>query len=108
MLQPTLFDQSLIHDHSTPLLKEDKERLETSASKQRNGVLAIFKSNPSYNFSAEEVWKIYRKENHNVPLTSIRRCITNLMIVDGLLTKDEDIRKVSQYGVSCCTYKLKG
>ena len=57
----------------------DLERENARAAKQEELVLAIFKANPGREISPSQLHFIFGKKYHlNPPLTSIRRCLTNL------------------------------
>ena len=55
------------------------ERENARAAKQEELVLAIFKANPGREISPSQLHQVFMKKYHlNPPLTSIRRCLTNL------------------------------
>jgi len=78
--------------------------LRTSKEKsflQQNRILSYFQTFPQDTFTPEEVWQAVF--DPYVPLTSVRRAITNLTEV-GKLVKT-DVFKVSSFGKRCHCWK---
>jgi len=74
-----------------------------TAFRQQHRVLYIFQSSPRALFSPEE---IHRHFDDNVPLTSIRRAITNLT-QEGKLEKTTHM-SVGKYGKKVHLWRYKG
>ena len=89
-------------NESKTVVKESKEK----AKKQKDHIFAIFR-HTLRPMTPAEIWEGYGYKNSNVPLTSIRRAITNLDS-EGLLEKT-DIKKPGVYGKQnyCWIYKEK-
>ena len=75
------------------------------AHSQKVDVLALYKLMPDVRLSASEVYSLLGYVSNNTPITSIRRCITNLMN-EGHLVKLSDKRK-GMYGKPESFYQLK-
>jgi len=87
--------------YNTIYLDNDQlTKANAEAMKQEEFITAIFKSNPNKPISPSQIHKVYGKDfSKNVPLTSIRRAITNLteknilrktgIMVDGIYGKPE-------------------
>ena len=84
----------------------DLKTTETKAKKQKDKIFAIYR-HTLRPMTPAEIWENYSFKNDNVPLTSIRRAITNLE-AEGLLKKT-DIQKPGVYGKMnyCWIYKEK-
>lgn len=78
-------------------LSDSRER----ALRQQNRILSYFLSFPNDTFTPEEVHKALFSSY--VPLTSVRRAITNLTAA-GKLMKTENM-KISQYGKKCHAWR---
>ena len=89
-------------NESRSVVKESKEK----AKKQKDQIFAIFR-HTLRPMTPAEIWEGYGYKSANVPLTSIRRAITNLGS-EGLLEKT-DIQKPGVYGKKnhCWIYKEK-
>ena len=89
-------------NESISVVKESKEK----AKKQKDQIFAIFR-HTLRPMTPAEIWEGYGYKSANVPLTSIRRAITNLGS-EGLLEKT-DIQKPGVYGKKnhCWIYKEK-
>ena len=89
-------------NESKTVVKESKEK----AKKQKDQIFAIFR-HTLRPMTPAEIWEGYGYKNDNVPLTSIRRAITNLES-EGLLKKT-DIQKPGAYGKMnhCWEYKIE-
>ena len=74
-----------------PTLTKSKEK----AKKQKDQIFAIYR-HTLRPMTPAEIWEKYGYKSRNVPLTSIRRAITNLE-TEGLLKKT-DIQKPGVYG----------
>tara|TARA_Y100000310_G_scaffold158698_1_gene158128 strand:+ start:32 stop:361 length:330 start_codon:yes stop_codon:yes gene_type:complete len=85
---------------------EDSKTSKIKAKKQKDQILAIYK-HTLRPMTPAEIWEGYGYKNRNVPLTSIRRAITNLE-AEGLLNKT-DIQKPGVYGKMnyCWEYKIR-
>ena len=79
---------------------------ETKAKKQKDEIFAIYR-HTLRPMTPAEIWDGYGFKSKNVPLTSIRRAITNLE-AEGLLKKT-DIQKPGVYGKMnyCWIYEEK-
>jgi len=84
---------------TNPELQECKEK----AQSQTEAVLHFFQKHPGYNWSAWEVWKYMKLRN--VPITSIRRAITDL--VDNKKLVETGNLRIGVYGRRCKCFKLK-
>ena len=73
------------------VLKKSKEK----AKKQKDQIFAIYR-HTLRPMTPAEIWQNYGYKAKNVPLTSIRRAITNLE-TEGLIRKT-DIQKPGVYG----------
>ena len=82
------------------------KKSESKAKKQKDRIFAIYK-HTLRPMTPAEIWDNYGFKKDNIPLTSIRRAITNLES-DGLLRKT-DILKQGLYGKSnfCWIYEPK-
>ena len=78
-------------NESVPEVKASKAK----AAKQKDEIFAIYR-HTLRPMTPAEIWDGYGFKNNNVPLTSIRRAITNLES-EGLLKKT-DIQKPGVYG----------
>ena len=78
-------------NESAPEVKASKAK----AAKQKDEIFAIYR-HTLRPMTPAEIWDGYGFKNNNVPLTSIRRAITNLES-EGLLKKT-DIQKPGVYG----------
>ena len=89
-------------NESKAVAKESKEK----AKKQKDQIFAIFR-HTLRPMTPAEIWEGYGFKDKNVPITSIRRAITNLE-TEGLLQKT-DIQKPGVYGKLnyCWIYKEK-
>ena len=74
---------------------EDVKVSKIKAKKQKDQILSIYK-HTLRPMTPAEIWEGYGYKNKNVPLTSIRRAITNLE-TEGLLKKP-NIQKPGVYG----------
>jgi len=74
------------------------------ASKQDDEVLRVFRLN-NRKLSPDEVWKM-AFEYRNIPITSVRRAITNLTIKDELQKLGKDDMIIGIYGKPVHTWKL--
>ena len=85
---------------------KDVKTSETKAKKQKDQIFAIYR-HTLRPMTPAEIWENYGFKNSNVPLTSIRRAITNLE-AEGLLKKT-DIQKPGVYGKMnhCWIYEPK-
>ena len=85
---------------------EDLKKSESKAKKQKDQIFAIFR-HTLRPMTPADIWENYGYKDNNVPLTSIRRAITNLE-TDGLLKKT-NIQKEGVYGKMnyCWIYKEK-
>lgn len=70
---------------------------------QEDIILAYFKINPDKLFSPDDIYSLF--DPTKVPITSIRRSITNLT-TDGYLEKT-GVQKIGRYGKFCYCWKLK-
>lgn len=75
-----------------------------NAETQENKILSWFKSNPSKEASPEHILDAVF-DNVNVPVTSIRRAMTNLSNKDMLVKTDKMVK--GSYGKMIHTWKLK-
>lgn len=87
--------------HNTISINDKELTIENAnALKQEEFITSIFKANTNKPISPSQVHKVYVKDfNKNVPLTSIRRAISNLadknvlrktsIMVDGIFGKPE-------------------
>ena len=84
----------------------DAKKSETKAKKQKDQIFAIYR-HTKRPMTPAEIWESYGYKNSNVPLTSVRRAITNLE-TEGLLKKT-DIQKPGVYGKMnhCWIYEEK-
>ena len=82
------------------------EKSDSKARKQKDQIFALFR-HTLRPMTPAEIWEHYGYKNNNVPLTSIRRAITNLEN-EGLLKKT-DIQKEGIYGKMnyCWIYEEK-
>ena len=89
-------------NESETVAKESKEK----AKKQKDQIFAIYR-HTLRPMTPAEIWEHYSFKDKNVPITSIRRAITNLES-EGLLEKT-DIQKPGVYGKLnyCWIYKEK-
>ena len=85
---------------------QDLKRSESKSKKQKDQIFAIYR-HTLRPMTPAEIWEGYGFKSANVPLTSIRRAITNLES-EGLLEKT-DIQKPGVYGKQnyCWIYKKK-
>ncbi len=98
--QPTGIPSQSFHNTN---MDSDITGSEDKASKQEDIVLEMFKSNPDAEFSAEDILGLWNKAGHNaVPLTSIRRAISNLTF--QLLIVKTINQKVGMYGKKIFTW----
>ncbi len=79
-------------------LKESHAKAES----QETLILAFFREHPDKMFIPDEIHNLF--DPTKVPLTSIRRSITNLT-TDGHLTKT-NAQKIGRYGKYCWCWKL--
>ena len=104
--QPKLFDM----DHQGTFyntIDEKEAQLEISRAQvtlQEKRVLAIMGDFPD-GMTPFAVWKIYCAEYENVPVTSIRRAITNLTAAGYLEKTDRQI--IERWGKSNYMWKIK-
>lgn len=85
---------------------EDLTKAWEDTKRQENLILFIFKQNPYKKFSPSDIWNFFiTNTNHNWPLTSIRRSITDLTS-DGVLTKLDETKK-GLYGKPEFYWQLK-
>jgi Fe2+ or Zn2+ uptake regulation protein len=96
--------QTNYHNTNSLVGEEIKER-HTKAHSQQKDVLALYEKYSSTRLSASEVYSLLGCQQTNTPITSIRRCITNLMN-KGLLVKLSDKRK-GMYGHPESFYQYK-
>ena len=85
---------------------QDLKKSESKSKKQKDQIFAIYR-HTLRPMTPAEIWENYGYKHRNVPLTSIRRAITNLE-ADGLLKKT-DIQKPGVYGKMnhCWIYEEK-
>ena len=88
------------HD-TVPELPENLEKFEAKALKQREKIVSFFKENAGHKFTPAEVYQACYPDS-NVPLTSVRRAITNLTN-DNVLIKTDEIKK-GLYGRNNCKW----
>lgn len=105
MKQPTLFDPSeglrfTPHDNGANLSPKEIARLTPSVNSQTAAVIDFYNRKPG-NWTAEE---IHRKVLPTAPLTSVRRCLTDLCSA-GILVKS-DLKKMGNFGIEIHTYTL--
>jgi|WetSurMetagenome_2_1015567.scaffolds.fasta_scaffold00103_83 hypothetical protein len=91
------------YHNTTDLSGETLDKKEAKALTQDDKVLAFFSQNPGENFTPYEVWKYMNL--YNVPITSIRRAISNLTKA-GYLVKTS-IKRAGQYGELNFAWTLK-
>ena len=95
-------------DYYNTIKESDKDlkRSESKAKKQKEQIFAIFR-HTLRPMTPADIWTNYGYKDSNVPLTSIRRAITNLEN-EGLLKKTE-IQKEGIYGKMnyCWIYEEK-
>lgn len=113
---PDLFNQPVVetksyHDTNN---EPDVTESENKASKQEDIILEMFKKKPDAEFSAEDILELWNKAGHNaVPLTSIRRAISNLAYEGSeTVVKNPEIiktshQKVGMYGKKIFTWTLR-
>lgn len=78
---------------------------EVKAITQGVKILQFFKSYPNHEFTAEEIHEIvFPLNHHNIPITSIRRAMTNLAN-KGKLVKTGNKRR-GNFGKPINTWKL--
>jgi hypothetical protein len=88
--QPTLFDIEHTGIFYNTIKEEDTQLEESrmAVTRQERRVLAIFKIVPIFGLTPFAAWERYCSEHGDVPVTSIRRAITNLTNA-GYLEKTE-------------------
>ena len=95
-------------DYYNTIKESDKDlkKSESKAKKQKDKIFAIYR-HTLRPMTPADIWENYGYKDSNVPLTSIRRAITNLE-ADGLLKKT-DIQKEGIYGKMnyCWIYEEK-
>jgi hypothetical protein len=94
--------------NTTNLQGEPLQAATTIATKQDEVVLNFFKANPLCEYTPCFVWTYLRangKINHNVPVTSLRRSITNLTDAGMLEMTGNKVEGI--YGRVAHTWKLK-
>ncbi len=79
---------------TTNLTDAQRDLFTEAAASQEERVLAFFQANPAKAFSPSDVWKALFSTN--VPLTSVRRCVTNLAN-EGKLVKINNATKPGPY-----------
>lgn len=112
-MEPTLFDQiDMIctkhpcfgrYHNSVNISGEELKKRERRTESQNDKILKFFQRHDSMNFAAWEVYKYMKLPN--VPITSIRRAITDLEKA-GCLVKTEN-KRIGIYGDKCICWKLK-
>lgn len=92
------------HYHNTNGLDRETALLEAKKNlTQEDIIFTIFKKSTFKRLSASEVWEYY-KVGKNIPLTSIRRGMSNLQ-AEGYLEKTNDTR-IGIYGKPEHFYRL--
>lgn len=85
------------YHNTTNISNQMRIVFENDAKKQEEVILRMFKSNNQY--SASQVWK-ERFEAQNVPITSVRRAITNLsteiVAKDGTVLREKYLDKTER------------
>lgn len=98
--------------YNTPGLQgKDLEEAVSSAKSQQEAVLAFFKKRPQFEFTPFEVLNLLRQYRPDlihqaVPITSIRRAITNLTRSEPPLLVKTKNQKPEKYGSPNFTWKL--
>jgi len=80
---------------TTNLTDAQRDLFTEAAAKQEDRVLAFFHANPAQAFGPSDVWKALF--NESVPLTSVRRCVTELATA-GHLVKINNATKQGVFG----------
>lgn len=95
----------MIHQSGTKLRTEEYARLVNSDLTQTEKVKQVFINRPEFAYTAEDVHLI--AFDSSTPLTSVRRCLSDLF-ANGFLDKLEGAnKKPGRYGVKLCKYILK-
>ncbi len=89
---------TLIHQQGTILSGKEFNDLFKNALKQKERVMLWFHDHPDRGFTAEQIHSFILSE---YPLTSVRRCISELYS-SGYLKKGEKV--MGSYGVMIYTY----
>lgn len=85
---------------TTGVSAENQQKFEAAAQKQDDRILTIFKSNPTYLFTPFDIHFMMP----SVPLTSVRRSISNL--TEQKLLVKTGTKKMGSYGRENLTWKL--
>lgn len=90
---------------TTDLTKAQIDLFTLQAEKQDEKILAFFRANPRMDFSPSDVWRM-AFDIQRVPITSVRRAITELTDA-GFLVKVENVIKTGTYGRPEHLWRLK-
>ena len=89
--------------NTTALRGPELAEVQQKTKSQTEAVLAFFQRHEGVTFSAWETWKYMKLKN--VPITSIRRAITDLVDA-GNLVETGNLR-IGNYGRKCKVWRLK-
>jgi|TARA_R100001082_G_scaffold35561_1_gene18555 predicted cupin superfamily sugar epimerase len=93
------------HYHNTNKLDRVAEKMQAEKNlNQEDIIYLIFKKSTFKKLTPSEVWKYYQGMKNNIPLTSVRRGMSNLM-KEGYLIKTNDTQS-GLYGKPEHFYKL--
>ena len=103
--QPTLFDAPPVmerYHNTTGMEGEQLRKREIKTGTQNWKILCFFRLRPSMSFTPYDVWRGMR--NPDVPVTSIRRGMTDLTALGYIRKTDE--KREGQYGELTYCWRL--